>query len=712
MESIEQVKQACMENNNVLIKDLLYSIGNMAQKKEAFNLIIEHYTNNLSFPVGYSLLFIKELLLNQELPSAMKQINRCLKMGVSAERLAELVFEYLIKPKEAYYRDNFERNLKIIRKHNILFTELNFEFDRIKKLIIIDDIHPELPDLLVQSESRTFLLVDVINIEIISKSLQRKNFLYLMYDNPEKFYYLLLFKDFSGLSQFMERNLPQDFPRSLILFFVGVTTGFLKSFFSNLLVQLPDHCISKSENITYCRTIEAIAQRTNEKISFYKAELSAYYANLTYQYYKRLFSGGADDIKVLLIVSEGTELNKFIVKNWHKAFLELGYRAEMLIETKPYELMNVNRFSETMYEYKPDIVFIINWAVDFAFEDNKSRENILWILRYRDDNFRTYNFKNNMFVLTVLPKMCVEMAKSGIPEDRLLYSMDGVDITLFSKKTQKKSYYACDVVSVNNSVGNEEARLSFFLAKVDDSRLKEIMLYIYSEIEEKALNDYFISDPDILNMLSVRIEKMGIVLNESLKGFFMWFYGGIINCFYRKKVIEWIMDSGITSNIKVWGGSWHRIEKFRNINMGLAKHGVELSDIYGNSKISLCDTWSWNMHERNFEILASGGFPLVKALEDASLDKSDNITNYFKENEEIVLFYSKDDLLHKIQYYLDNSHERERIAENGRQVVINNFSHVAIARKTMDFIKGYYLAGENGQRGWLTKHRQKNQQLV
>lgn len=102
------------------------------------------------------------------------------------------------------------------------------------------------------------------------------------------------------------------------------------------------------------------------------------------------------------------------------------------------------------------------------------------------------------------------------------------------------------------------------------------------------------------------------------------------------------------------------------------------------------------MHERNFEILASGGFPLVKALEEDSLDKSDNITNYFKENEEIVLFYSKDDLLNKLQYYLDNPQERERIAENGRQVVLNNFSHTAIARKTMDFIKSYYLAEGKG----------------
>ena len=71
------------------------------------------------------------------------------------------------------------------------------------------------------------------------------------------------------------------------------------------------------------------------------------------------------------------------------------------------------------------------------------------------------------------------------------------------------------------------------------------------------------------------------------------------------------------------------------------------------------------------------------------------ITNYFKENEEIVLFYNKDDLLNKIQYYLDNPQERERIAEKGRDVVLRDFSNIAVAKQTMDFIKNYYSEDTN-----------------
>ena len=121
--------------------------------------------------------------------------------------------------------------------------------------------------------------------------------------------------------------------------------------------------------------------------------------------------------------------------------------------------------------------------------------------------------------------------------------------------------------------------------------------------------------------------------------------------------------------------------------MGIAGYGKELSRIYGNSKISLSDHPNNPLHERTYEILASGGFPLVKYVRPENNENIDYLTHYFKENEEIVMFHEKDDLLNKIQYYLDNPGERESIAEKGRDVVKRTFSNIAVAEKTMDFVK-------------------------
>ncbi len=75
---------------------------------------------------------------------------------------------------------------------------------------------------------------------------------------------------------------------------------------------------------------------------------------------------------------------------------------------------------------------------------------------------------------------------------------------------------------------------------------------------------------------------------------------------------------------------------------------------------------------------------------DSNNKNTGSITDYFRENEDIVLCSSKDDVLNKIQYYLDNPEERERIAENGRNIVYQHFTYKAVAERTMGFIKKHY----------------------
>jgi len=61
---------------------------------------------------------------------------------------------------------------------------------------------------------------------------------------------------------------------------------------------------------------------------------------------------------------------------------------------------------------------------------------------------------------------------------------------------------------------------------------------------------------------------------------------------------------------------------------------------------------------RDFDILGCGSFALSEA--------ADNIEDYYQNNKEIVLFYSIDDLVKKIKYYLIHSKEREEIARAGQ----------------------------------------------
>ena len=128
-----------------------------------------------------------------------------------------------------------------------------------------------------------------------------------------------------------------------------------------------------------------------------------------------------------------------------------------------------------------------------------------------------------------------------------------------------------------------------------------------------------------------------------------------------------------------------------------------LSHVYQHARIALSDNPSFTLHERNFEIFAAGGFPLIKraAAPDPAyvnpgwsnlLDERDEITHYLPEDEAVVLFSGKEEFLQKVAYYLDHPAQRERIAAAGRQIVRREFSTIAVAQKTMAHLARFYGA--------------------
>ncbi|MDH4029160.1 MAG: glycosyltransferase, partial [Nitrospirota bacterium] len=418
-----------------------------------------------------------------------------------------------------------------------------------------------------------------------------------------------------------------------------------------------------------------------------------------HQYYRELFRKEPSEIKVLLITSETTEINKFITRNWHKAFLELEYNTELMIEKRPFERTTNHNICQVLHEFKPDIAFMINWPASAMIEKGETRKNILWINRYRDTvNNELHHASpgyeyNNMFILPVLFEWADELKEIGIPEKRIFNTSDGVDISIFAKKEKIIRQYACDIVSVNNAVGSESFRIDFYLRSIKNEAYKKVIIKIVDELKGTFTDETLVfclpNSHYFIEKINEKLIEHGGNLSSDGKIHLNNFFLHLMDSLCRGRIMEWIVDSGITSDINLWGKGWSNIDKFKKFHRGIARHGQELSSIYRGANISISDN-PWALHERNYEVFASGGFPLIRHVNLPDIENANKITNYFRENDDVVLFYSKDDLLNKIQYYLDNPEERDRIAENGRQVVINKFSHIAITRKTMDFIKDYY----------------------
>ncbi|GBD95707.1 MAG TPA: hypothetical protein ENG83_04285 [Nitrospirae bacterium] len=693
MQEIIEIEEACASGNHETVVSMLESIDSFDIKKEAFLKIIGYYENKSLFATGYVLSFVKWLIFNRDYKTAMEYINKCRKKSVAEERLSQLIFESLIKPDETFYKEKFNKNLRLLRENNILFSEQEFDFDQIKKqLLIIADYQPAIPESLLEKvNGKRPLLIDIINVEFIN-NLLNVNYVYLVYNDVKLFYYMLLFEDFSGIDQYIKQK--------RLIFFLGKEKKILEDFFLNSSTITPAFCLGESINEKYTEIINEIVNVREEKHQSTLRALNDIYKDHDYRYYRDLFAKGPSDIKIMLITSDKTEINQFIVRNWYEAFLQMGYQVKLVIESEPYEYVCNHLICDSMNEFKPDIVFYINFTVNDIFHDEgEAGRNILWISRYRDSvGSELYHAEpgykyNNMFILPVALEWEEELKKIGVPENRILSTSDGININIFTKKEKINKQHACDIVNVNNAVGSLNFRLNYYLENITNENVKKVILELVDELKEIVSDEtvifYLPNSDNFIDRLNKRIAHYGGDLTKSGKIYMDNFFLHIMDSLCRATVMEWIIDSGITKNIRLWGKGWSNCEKFKKYHMGVAQHGEELSAIYRSSKISISDS-SWALHERNFEIMASGGFPLIRYVQTPEVEEMNKITNHFKENEEVVLFYSKDDLLNKIQYYLDNPEERERIAENGRNVVMHDFTNIAIARKTMEFIGSYY----------------------
>jgi spore maturation protein CgeB len=695
VDQLAQIDQACEENDHELIKSLLTSVGSSYLKRQAYEKVIKYFEKQSLFPVGYMMWFIQWLICTHNYPSAMEQIEKCKMHGVDDDRLSEIVYENLIKPEEAFYRDRFNKNLSLMRDNKILFSDYEFNFEEVKKKIcIIANSQPRISeDTLVQFENKRIFVVDIMNVNVIGNILDKALCVYLVYSSIQMFYYLLLFEDFHEVNDSMNK-------RRLIVFPDG-NRQFMKDFFVNLLHEPPRYCFGLSINEKYSEFIDEINRIRKETADSIAEELNVLYGGHDERYYKELFKKKPKEIKILLVSSEVTELNKFITRNWHEAFLALGYQSAFLIESNPFECMNNYYVYEQIKNMKPDIVFHINLTVNemLSMKEGAARENVLWIMRYRDTVGAEMHHAgsgyqyNNMFVLPIFTEWEENLRKIGIPEKRIRTIPDGVNINLFSKSDMENSSHTCDIVSVNNAVGNIQFRLNYYLREVTNDNFKAAVYEVVEMLQNSFNDEKLISRiPDynaILRMLNVTLKKYGMTLRENCNTSLINLFEQIMNSLCREKIMEWIVDSGITQNIRCWGTGWSNIATFKKYYAGVARHGKELASIYGGSRIAISDS-HWALHERNFEIMASGGFPLVRYVYISETEKVNEITNYFEENKEVVLFYSRDDLLNKIQHYLDNPEEREMIAERGRRAVLEQFSHIATAEKAMNLIKDFY----------------------
>lgn len=134
----------------------------------------------------------------------------------------------------------------------------------------------------------------------------------------------------------------------------------------------------------------------------------------------------------------------------------------------------------------------------------------------------------------------------------------------------------------------------------------------------------------------------------------------------RCELVRFLLKNNIKIDLFGWG--WHNYPEFKEIYHG-PLDPKDLIKIVNESKINLC--FSKNMFGephtvgRVFEFGACNSFILV--------DYVPIYDRFFKEGREIVMFRNEEELKNKVDYYLKNEKEREKIAENMYHRIIKKY---------------------------------------
>lgn len=139
----------------------------------------------------------------------------------------------------------------------------------------------------------------------------------------------------------------------------------------------------------------------------------------------------------------------------------------------------------------------------------------------------------------------------------------------------------------------------------------------------------------------------------------------------------------------IWGPGWNKLEstELRPHLKGEHTRPSEWAEIYSASKIVLAPHYQdqgnrypvFQASPRIFEAMACGAFVIS--------DYQKDVFSLFKDGKHLVGFKTETELIDKINYYLEHSDERKKIAEQGRIEVLKNHKYVDRVEKLLSFVE-------------------------
>lgn len=341
----------------------------------------------------------------------------------------------------------------------------------------------------------------------------------------------------------------------------------------------------------------------------------------------------------------------------------------------------IHTFSRDLKEKKPDLVFSFNyWPAVSKACSAESVEYASWVYDNPSVNLFSYTLINSCNRVYLFDSAVYDFFSSrGIKTVRYLplaaavRRYDSINVTEEDRKkwggrvsfvggmyTEDHNYYDRIVSSLSDhSRGYLEALMAFQM-EIDGANFIEKLLP-ETVIDEMASTLKLEPGPEgvetreylyanyVVNRKITSLERSAIISEAGER------FG--INLYTRDKVFS---PAGVNNRGRIdYYNDMPLVFKTSDINLNITLRSIEKG-------IPL----------RALDIMGCGGFLLTNYQED--------MLRFFEPGEDFVYYESRQDLMDKIGYYLENPEERKRIAKNGHDKVKQGFSYKERLREILE----------------------------
>lgn len=151
----------------------------------------------------------------------------------------------------------------------------------------------------------------------------------------------------------------------------------------------------------------------------------------------------------------------------------------------------------------------------------------------------------------------------------------------------------------------------------------------------------------------------------------------------KRDIIEYLEPEEIPFKLNIYGRNWENFEKFKDHYKGFLDYS-KIPDVYASTELVIDDanrvTKEWgSVNSRVYDALASGVLVITNS-ESASIEIFDS---------KLPVYKSKEDLTNKINYYLNNPDEREKLTEELSKIVLENHTYEKRAKQLKNILIDY-----------------------